>query len=283
MHHYPFHVADYMLSTAHLTPMEDIAYRRLIDLYYSTEKPIPLETHSVSRKIRLECEVVTSVLNEFFEKRDDGYHNDRCDDELSRYSGICERNKTNGKAGGRPKKTQSVSSGKDLGIQNNPNQEPITKNQSISNTDVLDSAEKKPPRFYPLKWLLAKGVDKQVAEDWLKLRKTKKLESTLTALEGVEAEATKVGYPLNTVLKCCAQNSWGGFKASWEHGLGGEAGVVSGHWFMSSTGIEAKGVELGIAQAPGEVFPNFRNRIYRAAGVTDEMVRKAKIDAGERV
>ena len=178
---------------------------------------------------------------------------------------------------------ESDTTGNPKQSQINPNQDPITNNQSISNTDVLDSAEKKPPRFYPLKWLLAKGVDKQVAGDWLKLRKTKKLESTLTALEGVESEATKAGYPLNTILKCCAQNSWGGFKASWEHGLGGEAGVISGHWFMSSTGIEAKGAELGIKQEIGEVFPNFRNRIYRAAGVTDEMVRKAKIDAGERV
>lgn len=28
MHHYPFHPGDYMLDTAHLEPMEDLAYRR---------------------------------------------------------------------------------------------------------------------------------------------------------------------------------------------------------------------------------------------------------------
>ncbi|TXH13476.1 MAG: DUF1376 domain-containing protein, partial [Hyphomicrobiaceae bacterium] len=41
MHHYPFHPGDYMLDTAHLEPMEDLAYRRLLDFYYSSEKPIP--------------------------------------------------------------------------------------------------------------------------------------------------------------------------------------------------------------------------------------------------
>lgn len=57
----------------------------------------------------------------------------------------------------------------------------------------------------------------------------------------------------------------------------------SGLWFMSSSGIEAKAAELGIAKSDGEFFPNFKARVYHAAGVTDEMVRRAKIDAGERV
>lgn len=54
-------------------------------------------------------------------------------------------------------------------------------------------------------------------------------------------------------------------------------------WFMTSTGIEAKASELGIGKIAGEIFPAFRVRVYSAAGVTDDMVRKAKINAGEKV
>ncbi|MEN6540873.1 MAG: hypothetical protein ABFC67_14795 [Mizugakiibacter sp.] len=51
-------------------------------------------------------------------------------------------------------------------------------------------------------------------------------------------------------------------------------------WFMSSSGIEAKAVEHGIERKRDETFPAFKARVYQAAGVTDEMVRRAKIDAG---
>ncbi len=58
---------------------------------------------------------------------------------------------------------------------------------------------------------------------------------------------------------------------------------VEAPWFMSASGIQGKGDELKLAQAEGEIFPMYRKRVFEAAGVTDEMVRKAKIDAGERV
>ena len=37
MNYYPFHLGDYAARTAHLEPMEDLAYRRLLDLYYLGE------------------------------------------------------------------------------------------------------------------------------------------------------------------------------------------------------------------------------------------------------
>ena len=54
-------------------------------------------------------------------------------------------------------------------------------------------------------------------------------------------------------------------------------------WFMSAQLIEEKGKEIGIVRDTDELFPYYRARVYAAAGVTEEMVRKAKIDAGERV
>jgi hypothetical protein len=77
-------------------------------LYYISEKQIPLNTESVSRKIRIDLDIVETVLGEFFERTDEGYFNSRCDAEIARYNKQVETNRSLGKMGGRPKKTESV-------------------------------------------------------------------------------------------------------------------------------------------------------------------------------
>ena len=120
MHHYPFHPGDYMLDTAHLEPLEDLAYRRLLDLYYGSESPIPLETDLVSRRLRLGSEVVSKVLSEFFNKQEDGWHQVRCDAEIADYKARAERARVNGKSGGRPKIQGKKPSGLILGSDKKP-------------------------------------------------------------------------------------------------------------------------------------------------------------------
>lgn len=83
MQHYQFHIGDYAQATAHLSPMEDLAYRRLLDLYYATESTIPNDLKSVSRKIRLDPTSVEQVLNEFFILTTEGFTHHRCDKELA--------------------------------------------------------------------------------------------------------------------------------------------------------------------------------------------------------
>ena len=105
---YKFHLGDYITHTTHLSDAEDLAYRRLLDLYYMSEKPIPLDTQAVSRKIRLDLDITESVLSEFFEITDEGYQNIRCDAEIAKYQHQVATNRSLGKRGGRPKKTESV-------------------------------------------------------------------------------------------------------------------------------------------------------------------------------
>lgn len=109
---YKFYLGDYITHTNHLSDAEDLAYRRLLDLYYISEKPIPLETESVARKIRLDLDITESVLGEFFDKGVDGYRNSRCDAEILKYQHQVENNRQLGKRGGRPKKTDSVTESK---------------------------------------------------------------------------------------------------------------------------------------------------------------------------
>lgn len=100
MNYYPFHLGDYVSHTRHLSLLEDLAYRRMLDMYYITEEPLLLEPERVARLIGMREHVreVSDVLDEFFEKTDDGYVNKRCDKELAIYQAKADRAKSANKA-----------------------------------------------------------------------------------------------------------------------------------------------------------------------------------------
>lgn len=86
MNFYQHHLGDYLKDTAHLTMIEDGAYRRLIDLYYLHEQPLPSDKKQLYRLARAttpaERKTIDSVLEEYFYQTDDGYRHSRCDSEL---------------------------------------------------------------------------------------------------------------------------------------------------------------------------------------------------------
>jgi uncharacterized protein YdaU (DUF1376 family) len=100
---YKFHIGDYITHTKHISDAEDLTYRRLLDLYYMSEKPIALDIKLVARKIGMEIEETESVLVEFFDKQEDGYHNNRANVEIAKYQSQVATNREIGKRGGRPK------------------------------------------------------------------------------------------------------------------------------------------------------------------------------------
>jgi uncharacterized protein YdaU (DUF1376 family) len=129
MNYYNFHIGDYISHTIHLSLEEDLAYRRLLDMYYDTELPIPNNIPLVSRKIRISAEVVKTVLDEFFELTDEGFKNFRADNEIAEYQRFIEKQKANGSKGGRPKKSHRKPTANPTQSQKKPNQEPLTINQ----------------------------------------------------------------------------------------------------------------------------------------------------------
>ena len=54
MNYYSFHIGDYASHTRGLTLIEDLAYRRILDLYYLSESPLFGEYDLVARKIGME-------------------------------------------------------------------------------------------------------------------------------------------------------------------------------------------------------------------------------------
>lgn len=128
VNYYNHHIGDYITKTIHLSLEQHGAYRRMMDIYYSTEKPLPLDIDLICRKIPTHTEseraAVIYILSqpEFFEKRDDGYHNEHCDAVIRMWK----RNRNNGKLGGRPlKKEHGEENPKET--QKKPKQEPKAK------------------------------------------------------------------------------------------------------------------------------------------------------------
>jgi uncharacterized protein YdaU (DUF1376 family) len=103
MHYYQFNIGDYRAATAHLSNEEDLAYRRLLDMYYDTENQIPLDTQWVAKRLRLDTEVVKSVLQDMFKLTEVGWHHGRCETVIDQYHAMAEKNRANGRLGGRKK------------------------------------------------------------------------------------------------------------------------------------------------------------------------------------
>lgn len=89
MNYFELHIGDYDSATAHLSVLEDGVYGRLLRMSYRTEAPIPADLKQVCRLVRAiskpERDAVQQVLTEFFELRDDGWHNARCDAEIAAF------------------------------------------------------------------------------------------------------------------------------------------------------------------------------------------------------
>lgn len=166
MHYYQFNIGDYAKATRHLSNLEDLVYRRLIELYYDTEEPLITDIKKLSRLINMREneEEIRTVLDDFFVETEGGYSQSRIENEIASYKAKAESARVNGKKGGRPKKakanptetegkakkTQSVNlenqtetEGKAKKSESKANQEPRTINQEPLTKNQLSNTSAK--------------------------------------------------------------------------------------------------------------------------------------------
>ena len=144
MNFYPFHIGDYAAHTRHLSFMEDLAYRRLIDQYYLDESPLKGEPALIARRIGMSdfSSDVQYILETFFEKDNDLWVSKRCDGEIAKY-----RLKADSARNANRIKSEKISVLKSE-QKSEPNQivtknqEPITNNQDIK---TISAESKIPP------------------------------------------------------------------------------------------------------------------------------------------
>ena len=141
------------------------------------------------------------------------------------YEKVCEKNKTNGKRGGRPKKTtfentventdtsetQWVNFGNPNETQTKPtlvNQEPITNNQEPE-VKKKNIKKKKDEVEKP------EDVSEEAWQGWVALRQKKQATVTELVISTLRKEADLLGWTLEQAMSESCLRNWQGFKASW--------------------------------------------------------------------
>jgi uncharacterized protein YdaU (DUF1376 family) len=203
LHYFQFNIGDYASHTRHLSRDEDLAYRRLLDLYYLREKPLPKDPATCARLILMsDCSSdVERVLNEFFTLVEDGWSNKRADEEISKFHGKSEKAREAGKASAEARKQRTIND-RSTDVQPNKKQETRNTKQETEIKTIRRQAAVSCPE----------GVDEQVWKDFVSTRKAK---ITDTAIAIISKEAQKAGWTLQAALQECAARGWRGFKADW--------------------------------------------------------------------
>ena len=226
MNYFPFHLGDYAAHTAHLEPMEDLAYRRLLDLYYLREGPLPADIQTTAKLVRMRSMAadVESVLKEFFMLTDKGWTHDRCEIEIAHMQD--KQAKARASAAASVKSRQAFAAKK---LQTS--ETTAVANDNGRSTDVQEKqtgvelpTPTPTPTPTPVKEkksasapavLCPVDVDEQVWGDWVQLRKSKRATVSLTVIAEARGEAEKAGMTLDRFLSVwCARGSQG-LMADW--------------------------------------------------------------------
>lgn len=242
MNFYPFHIGDYISHTSHLSNEEDLAYRRLIDLYYQTETPFKNNLSFLARRIKSTEEIVAMILVEFFDETPDGWTNKRADEEIAKYKAMQDGGKKGaairwGKGGDTPPKQPPMQT---------KNQEPITNNHSIGAKAL--KAQRLKLEELPKEWadfcklerpdLKPDSIWNQFKDYWIAQggQKGTKLDWFATWRNWVRNQkVSSITIPDKPTVK----------------------------WHQTMAGVMAKGKEMGILPKAGETEGQYRERLIQ--------------------
>jgi uncharacterized protein YdaU (DUF1376 family) len=149
VHYYQYNIKEFRSGTVNMSRQARWIYRDMLDVYYDTEKPLPLDLDTLCEVIGVESveerAIVQRLLRFKFVRTEEGYRHTRCDEEIAAYHVKADIAKANGKRGGRPKQAKAsdkepsgfrsgsdpVAIGKQQATGLKTNQEPITKNNKV--------------------------------------------------------------------------------------------------------------------------------------------------------
>lgn len=275
MNFYKHNLGDYDGATAHISWDEDMAYTRLMRAYYRREAPIPdADKYRLIRATtKAQRAALDRVLSEFFERDGDVWRQKRCDEEIAAYKAQAEVNKRIATDRTNRQRTVNESSTKGSPVymgerepkqkQNHktePEPEVLSKASAYAESPTraaenrlracLEKHKVNTDGMWPSVWAERGITDEQLAR------------CIAIARDRLKGEELRSTY-LDKVL-------------SDSKNLNHVNGSHSKSWILSASGIEAKGRELGIESTAGEDFQTLRARVYQAAGITADDVRRAE-------
>ena len=232
MNYYPFHLGDYAAHTGHLEPMEDLAYRRLLDQYYLREGPLPADVQVTAKLVRMRSMAadVESVLKEFFTLTELGWTHSRCDAEIEKMQDKQAKARASGIASANARKSYAERARQAKPTDVEGQSTDVERSLSDSSTNVQlptptptptptpeEKKEDAPRKRSTPTSVIAQpdDVDQQTWADWLTLRKTKRAPVTETVVAGARREADKAGMPLESFLQVWCRRGSQGLEADW--------------------------------------------------------------------
>lgn len=291
MNYYPFHIGDFRSGTVNMTRLARWIYRDMLDVYYDSEKPLPLDLEQLCDTIGAEADderkIVERLLRFKFKETDDGYRHLACDKVIANYRLKGETAKANGSLGGRPKKAKAnpkepsgfplgsnpVATGNPAETGSEANQEPITNNQDKDHpalrTSLInqhDATEEKPRGVTAVDLSIAMrkcGVMTQPANPILQALAAQgvTVETAVSACE--EAKLSKPGEKIGLAYVAKIIERWAS-AAEKLKAQGAAAPKREGNWWATPASVLAKCAELNMKTYAGESMDTLKGRIKAA-------------------
>jgi uncharacterized protein YdaU (DUF1376 family) len=156
MHYFQFNIGDYASHTRHLSLLEDLAYRRLLDVYYLKDGALVGTVAEVARQIGMREHIpeVEQVLQDFFiADNQGGWGHIRCDAEIAHFRDKSLKASNAGKAS-----AERRNNGRSTDVQPTNNHKPITTNHELNITTKVVCASGDAPALLP----------EHIVEEWNK-------------------------------------------------------------------------------------------------------------------
>lgn len=215
VNYYKRHVGDYAKKAGHLSVLEHGVYTLLLDAYYDREQaPTKAEAIRLSRcRTPDELAALEAVLADFFTLTDGRYVQARVEQEFVLAEGQAEKNRVNGKAGGRPRKPKGNPVGFQVVAKQNPSESEKNPNPLIHQSINPEEDQKQKRGGKPLaipEWLPA-----DVWQDWHTYRNAHKgwtrkaQELSLRSLSEIHEQ----GHDPRKVIELAIERGWRGLFA----------------------------------------------------------------------
>jgi ribosomal protein L12E/L44/L45/RPP1/RPP2 len=159
---------------------------------------------------RLKTDRVKELVNSFIELNQDNTIVIKfLDEQLIEANHVSKVNSENGKLGAIAKRIKATAK--------RPLSDPQANfSKEEEEQEEEQEEEKKHTKGFSFKRsLIDYGFNKDLVEDWLKVRKTKSMTNTKTAFNKFISQIEKIEVDKNLLLQKCVERSWGGFDAKW--------------------------------------------------------------------
>jgi hypothetical protein len=193
-----FYPGDYLRDTQCLSEKAQVAYDRIMCEHMRniciTQDQLNFFTKRLSEDEKMELMMVVV-------KKDCGYQIEWVAESICKrkeYSASRRKNRSS--------KGNNISDTYDSHMDN--------ENENVIKDDNKDKKEKSNMFAFRAN-LIQYGFDKQLVDDWMLVRKTKKSTNSKTAFDGFITEIEKRSCVLNEVMAVMVEKSWAGFKWEW--------------------------------------------------------------------